>query len=127
MPLAAQAIGRQVRRDTKQVVAAMGVGVERRVGAQKPVVGVLQQVVGRGAIAGEPEKVRPQLTRRAVVEAAELILVHPERHVGFGAGKNAEGEFWNGRIARCHDGWLVPGTRPDAPARSRVLSSRPKR
>ena len=55
-------------------------------GAEEAVVALLQEVVGRLAIAGHPREVGPDPARRAVVESAEGILVHLERQVELAGG-----------------------------------------
>ena len=79
----------QVRRDAEQVVAAMIVVLERRVRAQEPIVGFLQQIVRQAIVAGHARQIDPDRPRRQLVERAEGLLGHLERPFGFVEGAEA--------------------------------------
>ena len=74
-------IAHQVGGDPIQVVAAVGVVLEHGLGAQEPVVGLLQQVGRLLAVAAQAHQVTGEPPRGPLVEHAEQVLVHREREV----------------------------------------------
>src|ERR1039457_1467027 len=71
-------IPRQVGGNSIQRIAAMRFGIVRRVGAEKAVVGFLQEVVRQLTVAGRPRQVRPYSACGPLVECAKCVLVHHE-------------------------------------------------
>src|SRR5262245_53602326 len=116
----------QVRRDAEQVVAAMIVAVERRVGAQEAIVGLLQQIVREPIVAGHARQIDPDRPRRQLVEGAEGFLGHLERPFGF--VKSAEAfhvgprdltHWWTATPARASTGRGRAAMRPRTPSATR--------
>ncbi len=76
-------VANEIRGNPKQVIAAMVIAFERSVHAQQPIVRLLQQVVGKPAVARHSQKVDPHGPRRQVIERTKGLLVHLERALGF--------------------------------------------
>ena len=60
--------------------------LELHLRTQEPVIRLLQQIVGRLPVAGDARQVGPERACGAVVEGAECVLIHLERHVERGGG-----------------------------------------
>jgi hypothetical protein len=80
---AAAAVVQEVGRYPEQRVAPVRFAFVAAARAKKPVVRVLQQIVGHRGIARDAQQVGAQRTRRPIVEAPERLFVHLEWH---GAG-----------------------------------------
>ena len=74
-------IAHQVGGDPIEIVAPMRVVLEHRLGAQEPVVGLLQEIGRLLAVAAQAHQVTGQAARGPLVERAEQVLVHLEREV----------------------------------------------
>src|SRR3954451_16317912 len=79
----------KVRGNAKQIVAAVGFAVKTFARLQQAVIRLLQQVVSKLPVAADAREITPERWRRPVVEGAESVLVHGERHVGGVGGLEA--------------------------------------
>ena len=75
------AVQHQVGGNPEQIRAAVRLALPVAARPQEPVVALLQQVVGELRVAGHAREVAPERPRRPVVERAERVFVHLERHV----------------------------------------------
>src|SRR5438067_7196406 len=78
--LPASAVSCEVRGDAEKRVAPMRLALVIRCSAIEAIKRFLQEIIRLMRIAGQPDEVRPDRTRRPIVKGAEALLIHPSRH-----------------------------------------------